>query len=37
VPQLRTLDYGQLQRRAFEQHQLVEAQRLQAAQLALVP
>lgn len=37
VPQLRNLDYGQLHRRAVEQHQLVETQRLQAARLALVP
>jgi hypothetical protein len=35
VPQLGTLDYDRLQRRATQQHEQVEAQRLQAARAAL--
>jgi hypothetical protein len=37
VPQLRTLDYERLQRRATQQHDRVEALRLQAARAALAP
>jgi hypothetical protein len=37
VPQLRTLDFARLERRALDQHGLVEAERLEAARLALNP
>lgn len=36
-PQVRSLDLDRLQRRATQQHERVEAQRIQRARLALVP
>jgi hypothetical protein len=37
LPQLRYLDFDHLQRRAIQQYERVEAQRLQVARLALAP
>lgn len=37
LPQLRNLDFDRLQRRAAQQHERVEGQRLQVARLALMP
>jgi hypothetical protein len=37
VPQLRSLDFSDLQRRALDQHQRVEKERIRVARTALVP
>ena len=37
IPQVRNLDFDDLQRRATQQHDQVEAQRIQTARAALVP
>jgi hypothetical protein len=37
VPQLKALDFARLERRATEQHERVEAERLRIARVALVP
>jgi hypothetical protein len=37
MPQLRNLDFDRLQRRAIQQHEQVETQRINVARVALVP